>query len=221
MTHVRLYRVRPRTLPPDGFVDVYWDDSLEALVYRDNSGVVHQLGSGSDNSVVLTRTAAEGDPNGAISITLSGITSPTPSGNLVFDPTVPDINGRYTYENAIGTPSGSIAHDGTEWIALLTDGLDTYEIRSGASSAMNPLQVASWSVIQGAGPPVFTSTDGFYPGQPLIVGTTNPVEYTWDGAAWYLSGPAGVVADNESPGSYRRIIFDGGALSSESYTPAD
>ncbi len=62
-------------------------------------------------------------------------------------------------------------------------------------------------------------------GQKCVVGTVNPVVYQAlnpaDLTEWTLVGPYGVVADNENPGSYRRIIFDGGALSSETYTPAD
>jgi hypothetical protein len=59
------------------------------------------------------------------------------------------------------------------------------------------------------------------PGQKCLLGSIDPLEMTWDGSSWYLSGPAGVVNDNEHPSSYRLIVFDGGALSSRSYNPSD
>ena len=59
-------------------------------------------------------------------------------------------------------------------------------------------------------------------GQECIVGTTSSVCYKYfPDSSWYLMGPSGVKEDNENPGLFRKDKFDGGAYSSEPYTPAD
>ena len=62
---------------------------------------------------------------------------------------------------------------------------------------------------------------GAFIGQKCLVGSINPLEYTWSGTQWYISGPSGVIEDNENPGQYARVLVDGTALSHEPYSPSD
>jgi hypothetical protein len=173
----------------------------------------------------LIRTAAQGSPNASTNIVITGITSPADSDPLTLSP-----NGTLGGKDSWRLTSGDKV-----WDAYFDDGSNEWVVAEGvsvsfsaykASTADSPIGLTGWSPDIGtftaltiaAGP----SLVGTFVGQRCIVGTVNPVEYTWDGTAWYLSAPSGVIEDPNTPGGYLRLTVDSeGAMNPTAYTPAD
>ena len=194
----------------------------QSLTSGQKSQAVSNLG------LVITRTAAETTME---TLVITGVTAD-------YNGDAPPVllraiengtqNGRPVYLSVIPEWGEGVSYSGTAWEISIGDNGNPAFIADAGNEA-TPDLVTNWNA-QGsaAGPPTVAltnttviETDPAFDGQTCIVGTIRPLLFRGFGGAWYLAGPSGVLEDNENPGAYRHIIFDGLALSSEAYTPAD
>ncbi len=227
------------TGPDDGFgVGTNEDGGKDLTLWNDTQQIYQRIrlagSAGNENLTIddaavtnaaLFRTAAEGDPNIPDTITITGSMvgaslDPIPVPTVLSR--VADVNDFPAWE---GDNSSTLQRVGVEWI--LDIGAGDYQASNDLTEVLHPGGMTGWTIDTGSGEPTLSASavTATHLGQYCIVGNVNPVIYQAlnpdDLSEWMLVGPYGVVEDNENPGSFRRIIFDGGAISSETYTPAD
>jgi hypothetical protein len=168
---------------------------------------------------VLNRLVSAGEANGA-SVNITDISTPGNNIPLFYAGL---YNGKKHW-----TSDGISLNLATPDVALFSeDGVWNFQgvdySASKVSDADTPFDLLDWEIGDGLGQPTFEDLNNTPSaiGQKMKIGTNNPLEYFWNDSEWQFSGPQGIIQDNENIGQFRRIIFDGGALSSELYTPAD
>jgi len=209
----------------DGKSDVGHTHTFASLTDKPTTLAGYGITDGGEPVIPITRTAAEGDPNIPDTITATGSMvgaslDPIPVPTVLTR--VADVNDFPAWE---GDNSSTLQRVGGEWILDIGGG--DYLASNDLTEALHPGGMTGWTIDTGSGQPTLTQSavTATHHGQKCVVGTVNPVVYqalnSEDLTEWTLVGPYGVVSDNENPLLYRRIIFDGGALSSQTYTPAD
>ncbi len=193
----------------------------------DGNELATQLYVQSNVAGVITRTAALGHPLIPNEITITGITSPDIEEGLVLIPNgMQEERPMWRLLDPPGLSGGSanVWWDVGYWEVVIINSLNGLVYYSQSESeALTPFGLTFLEPsTYGTGVSVVTG-DTVSPaaiGQRCIVGDEgdgddigngNYLEFTsYDGETWELSGPAGVVEDEDNPGTYKKVEFSDG-----------
>ena len=202
-------------------IKAYFDTIYLSFAGAQSLTTVQKSQAVSNLGLVITRTAEEGPPYG--SITVTGVLTSDGVTAAIFPTYLPRI-AEDNFSD-LATEPLSCYYSVSYWV-LVHNPTGASFISDNVPISTTPDLVGSWTP-QGSstGTPIIAyngPSEVEIPLQKCYVGTTVPLIFeSIDGETWSLVGPSGVVNDTNNFGLYRHIIFDGLALSSEAYTPAD